>query len=181
MVITVDRIKAIIASYWRYGRQFPLVALEASSRLDTFNDGGQADILAVTQHRLLIETEVKVSLADFRRDRNKLKHKSFREHDGLYPTSYFYFAVPKYIANKACFLCDSLYPYAGILGTDGHSYYDVLVYRNPKMLSGRKLSLLEIVRMAREQSATLCRLAEELAGLKASRFDVLNLQSQGGG
>ena len=167
MAITVNRIKAIIASYWRYGRQFPLVALEASSRLATFNDGGQADILAVNEHRLLFETEVKVSLADFRRDRNKLKHKSFREHDGLYPTAYFYFAVPRNIANKVCFLCDNLYPYAGVLGTAGDGYHDVLVYRNPKMLSGHKLSLLEIVRMAREQSATLCRLAEELAGLKA--------------
>ncbi len=47
-------IKAAVAAYWRYGRQCPLIALEASARLQAFNDGGQADVLAVNNDRLLV-------------------------------------------------------------------------------------------------------------------------------
>ncbi len=47
-------IKAAVAAYWRYSRQCPLIALEASARLQAFNDGGQADVLAVNNDRLLV-------------------------------------------------------------------------------------------------------------------------------
>lgn len=47
MKLTADSIKAAVAAYWRYTRQCPLVALEASCLLEPFNDGGQADVLAV--------------------------------------------------------------------------------------------------------------------------------------
>lgn len=164
-LMKADTVKAIIASYWRYQKQCPFIALEASSWLSSWNDGGQADILAINQHRLLIETEVKLSVADFRRDGGKLKHRCFRENKGRYPTTYFYFAVPKEVANKVSMLCENLYPYAGVLGTDGESYHDVEVYRQPKILIAKKLSFLQITRMAREQSATLCRLAERVAHL----------------
>lgn len=164
--IEADSIKAAVASYWRYTRQCPLVALEANSMLEAFNDGGQADVLAVTKQRYLIEVEVKLSLSDFRRDRNKMKHRNFR--DGLvkYPTRLFYFAVPRGVANKVSFLCDQLYPYAGVIGCDGGDEYDIHFYREPKALWGGKLQFKQILRMAREQSATVCRLAKELAQLK---------------
>lgn len=166
MKISSDKVKAIIASYWRYTRQCPLVALEANCQLQTFNDGGQADILAINKNGLLIETEVKLSIADFRRDKNKPKHHHLRGNNGRWPTTYFYFAVPKEIANKVAFLCGNLYPYAGVLGTDGNSEDDVLVYREPKIRIAKKLSLFDMTRMAREQSATVCRLAKRVAGLK---------------
>ena len=163
----VDKLKAVIASYWRYVRQCPMVALEANCQLEAFNDGGQADVLAINKDRLLIETEVKVSLDDFRRDRNKLKHRHLKENDSRWPTAYFYFAVPWEIANKVSMVCEQLYPYAGVLGTRGGDEYDVAVYRQPKVRIARKLSLLQVTRMAREQSATVCRLAKEVAELRA--------------
>jgi len=164
-----DKMKAIIASYWRYVRQCPMVALEANCQLEAFSDGGQADVLAVNKDGFLIEAEVKVSLDDFRRDRNKIKHRHLKENDGRWPTRYFYFAVPYNIANKVSMLCDQLYPYAGVLGAKAEDEYGVVVYKEAKARSARKLSLLQVTRMAREQSATLCRLAKEVAELRAKR------------
>ena len=164
MHITVDKVKAAVLSYCRYSMQCPLVALEANCRLQTFNYGGQADVLAVTKNRLLVETEVKLNLADLRRDRNKAKHKAFREGARIYPTARFYFAVPKDIANSVKLICDQLYPYAGVLGVDGLSEQDVILFREAKLLSNRKLSWEELYRMAREQSATICRLARASIG-----------------
>lgn len=132
-----------------------------------WNDAGQADVLAVTKKGLLIETEVKMSMADLRRDRGKLKHRHFRDTDGMYLAAHFYFAVPRDMANKVCLACGQLYPYAGVLGVKGLNDYDVEVYRQPKMLGGKRLSSLQMARMARAQSATLCRLATEVADLKA--------------
>ncbi|MBA7716130.1 hypothetical protein ES703_125195 [subsurface metagenome] len=145
-----------------------MVALEANTLLETYG-GGQADVLAISKDGFLIETEVKVSLDDFRRDRNKLKHRHLQENDGRWPTHYFYFAVPYEIANKALMLCEQLYPYAGVLGTRGYDERDVQVYRQPRGRIAKKLSLLQVTRMAREQSATLCRLAKEVAELRAKR------------
>lgn len=168
MKVTADSIKASVAAYWRYIRQYPFVALEASCRLESFNDGGQADVLVITKDRLLIEVEVKLSIDDVRRDRNKLKHRSFRDFSQYfsYPTHYFYFAVPKELANKVAIICAQLYTYAGVLGCDGQGQYDVSVYKEPKALPGGKLSFVQILRMSREQSATICRLARDLADLK---------------
>lgn len=166
MKISSEKIKADVASYWRYQAQCPLVALEVSCRLEGFNYGGQADILVVNKRGYLTETEVKLTIGDLRRDKNKRKHRSFRGNDRLYPTNHFYFAVPKEIANKTTLICDELYPYAGVLGVNGEDYYGVQEYRRPTMLRFEKLAPLQIVRMVRGQSATVCRLAEEVARLK---------------
>ena len=163
MKVTAAEIKASVAAYWRYIRQYPFVALEASCRLEAFADGGQADVLVISKSRYLIEVEVKLSIADLRRDREKLKHRNFR--DGLvqYPTRLFYFAVPKEIANKVAVLCANLYPYAGVIGSNGRDEYDIEFYRDAHVLWGTKLTFPQILRMAREQSATVCRLARKLA------------------
>lgn len=70
-------LKARVAAYWRYDRTLPLVALEANTRLVGWNEGGQSDVLAVTDKNMLIETEVKVTAADLRKDREKPKHYHF--------------------------------------------------------------------------------------------------------
>lgn len=169
MKISADSIKASVAAYWRYIRQCPLVALEASCLLESFNYGGQADILIVTEARYLIEVEVKLTMGDLRRDKNKLKHRSFRDNLVEYPTRFFYFAVPKKLANKTVLVCGQLYPYAGVIGSDGQGEAEVVIYREPKALWGGKLSFPQILRMAREQSATICRLARILAEVKSKR------------
>ena len=169
MSISVGSIKASVAAYWRYTRQCPLVALEANCQLESFSDGGQADVLVVTKERYLLEVEVKMTLDDFRRDREKLKHRSFR--DGLvsYPTRLFYFAVPKELANKVTLACDQLYPYAGVIGCDGTGQDNIDFYRQPKALWGKKLTFPQILHMVREQSATVCRLARDLAEAKSKQ------------
>jgi len=167
--ITSDSIKASVAAYYRYQRQLPLVALEANSRLEAFNDGGQADVLAVGKSRLLIEVEVKLNLADLRRDKHKLKHRNYRDNLVNYPTHLFYFAVPKALANQAVLICEQLYPYAGVLGCDGQGQFDVVVYREGKALWGKCLTFPQLLRMVREQSATVCRLAEALAKFKSKQ------------
>jgi hypothetical protein len=155
-------LKACVAAYWRYSRQCPLVAFEAGSRLK-WESAEQADILAVNKERYLIETEVKVSLSDFRKDRKKTCHRHFNHDTGIYPTAYFYFAVPKDLANRVSYLCANLYPYAGVLGCpEGMNEWEVEVYRSPKRLSGKRLSLKQLVYMCRAQSATLCRLAKKV-------------------
>ncbi len=156
-----DQLKAIIASYWRYVVQCPVVALEVSSRLSSYSDE-RADILAVNKNRLLIETEVKVSLGDLRKDHKKSKHHAFRNGGTRYPARYFYFAVPRDIANAAKVICDDLYPYAGILGSDGSNELGVQLYRKAKSLAGKKLTFPQALRMAFGQSATVCRLANKV-------------------
>jgi len=167
-----ETIKACIAAYWRYERQSPLVAFEASSRLD-WGWGEQADVLAVNKERFLLETEVKVSLSDFRKDKHKPRHRHLRSNDGVYPTAYFYFAVPKEIANQVSFLCAQIYPYAGVLGCpDGTNEAAVEIYRKPKRLNGKRLSMKQVIYMVRSQTATLCRLAKKVDELTRSQFQL---------
>lgn len=160
--LSSDRLKAAVASYWRYERQCPLIAFEGTCKVT----GELADILAVTKSGELIETEIKLTMSDFRRDRHKSKHRHFSRGLHNLVTAYFYFAVPKEIANQVGLLCDNLYPYAGVLGSGGlldPAGTDVYVYRAARLLSSRKLTLLELGRIAKDQSATLCRLAVKVA------------------
>ena len=161
-----QQLKAIIASYWRYVRQCPVIALEVNANLSSYSDGERADVLAVDKNRFLIETELKVTLADLRRDAKKSKHRAFREKS---PTScvarYFYFAVPKDIANKACPICNDLYPYAGVLGTNGLDEYGVVIYRQAKFLPGKRLRYPQVLRIIFNQSGTVCRLAKKVEEL----------------
>ncbi len=165
MPVNSDQIKAVIASYWRYIIQCPVVALEASSSLSSYSDDERADILAINKNRFLIETEVKVSLADLRRDHKKSKHHAFRSGGYRYPARYFYFAVPQEIANGAKIICDDLFPYAGILGSDGSNEYGVQLYRKAKPLSSKRLTFPQALRVAFGQSATVCRLANKVSEL----------------
>ena len=159
-----DQIKAVIASYWRYVRQYPVVALETDPNLHAFA-GELADVIAVSKDRYLVETEVKINLADLRRDVKKLKHKDYSGGRGNYIARYFYFAVPRDIANDAKVICEELYPYAGILGTNGLSEYDVVVYRNPKLLAGKRLTFPQVLRLVYSQSGTVCRLSRKVEEL----------------
>lgn len=168
MSVSADAIKATIAGHFRYQLQYHFVALEGNCQLQSFNDYGQADVLAITPDRYLVEVEVKTSITDFRKDVKKRKHRAFRNGDDRYPTKYFYFAVPRELANHVSLICDNLYTYAGVLGTDGGGWADVTSYRRAKRLAGQRLTFKQILHMVREQSATLCRLAKALAECKKS-------------
>jgi len=174
--MNADQVKAVAASYWRYVRQCPVIALEVNAKLSPYSGEERADVLAVNKDRFLIETEVKVTLADLKRDAKKAKHRAFR--DNL-PTKcvarYFYFAVPRDIANKASLICDDLYPYAGVLGANGLDEYGVEVYRQAKFLPGKRLSFPQVLRIIFNQSSTVCRLAKKVGELTRVQ---INLEAQ---
>ena len=150
-----EQLKAIIASYWRYVRQCPVIALEVSHNLSSYSDEERADVLAVDKNRFLIETEVKVTLADLRRDAKKLKHQDFRGNRLRCVARYFYFAVSRDVANDAKLICDDLYPYAGVLGVDGTDEYGVQVYREAKPLAGKRLRYPQALRIIFNQSSSV--------------------------
>ena len=76
-----------------------------------------------------------------------------------YPTAFFYFAVPyDLVGTKEAI--ENLYPYAGIyIVYNGH----VQVGKSPFALSREKVSGYFLMRMAKEMSATLTRLALKIA------------------
>lgn len=163
--MTADEVKAVVLAYWRYSRQCPLVAIEGWCELSTY--GELADVLAVTKDRRLIETEVKVSLADLKSDIKKHKHEWFeRGTSCLNRTNYFYFAVPIDIANQAKLIIDDMYPYAGLLGCKMYKSTAQItiadIYRKPQALSTAKLDIKSLISMVKTQSATICRLSKDL-------------------
>ena len=162
--MTAEEIKAIVASYWRYVKQCPVVALEVNSNLSPWSGGEMADVLAVNKNRFLIETEVKVTQADLRRDAKKSKHRDFRQSRHCV-AKYFYFAVPKDIANAAKLICADTYPYAGILSLDGLDEFGVSVYREAKPLTDKRLAYHQVLRIIFGQSSTVCRLAKKVGEL----------------
>lgn len=152
-------IKAAVAAYLRYNQQHSMVAFEC--RL-----GGEiADVLSITgaAYNHLIMVEVKTSLGDFKRDGQKPYHHHFRNDTGILPVLYFYFAVPKELANKVAYLYDDLYPYAGVLGCNGFTGVNIDIHRRPKKLSCMPLKEEMVKEMTRAQTATLCRLAMKVA------------------
>ena len=164
MPITSDQIKAIVASYWRYVRQCPVIALEVNSNLGSYSGEEMADVLTVDKNRYLIETEVKITLADLKRDVKKSKHRNFQANCHCV-ARHFYFAVPREIANDAKFICDDFYPYAGVLATDGLSEWNVEIYRKPRPLAGKRLTYSQALRLIFNQSGTVCRLAKKVDDL----------------
>jgi len=81
----------------------------------------------------------------------------------------FYFAVPPDLVNKAREVCDELYPYAGLLAVDrkmDRALYYITTAKKAKVYKREKASPQQLVRMAREMSATVCRLAMDLAGVE---------------
>jgi hypothetical protein len=165
--MTSAHLKAIFASYWRYVRQCPVVALEANSSLRSWG-GELADILSIDTRRMVIETEIKVSLSDLKRDGEKLKHWHLLNDDSTRPTNYFYFAVPQEIANAARLICDDVFPYAGLLATNCNEW-NVQIYKVAKRLKGCRLSSPQILRILYEQSGTVCRLANKVDELTRVR------------
>ena len=162
--MTADQIKAVIVSYWRYVRQCPVIALEVNSNLSSYSGEEIADVLAVDKNRFLIETEVKVTLADLKRDVKKSKHRDFQDNRRCI-ARYFYFAVPRDIANQVKLICDDRYPYAGVLASNGLDEYGVEVYRNAKPLAGKKLAYPQVLRIIFNQSSTVCRLSKKVEEL----------------
>lgn len=163
MEVTPDIIRAAVAAYYRYKRQC-VIAFEAPPYKWSSD---RSDILVIDNRRL-IEVEIKVSISDFRKDKEKRKH-DFINHDN-YPAFQFYFAVPPTIANQVSFECDQLYPYAGVIRVASLSQNDVSIQRRARVLNIKKLPIRSIIDILKQQSGTLARLARDVALLKGKNF-----------
>jgi len=170
MSFTALEIKAMVAGYFRYKRQCPIVAFEASNKL-RWADGEPADILIVTESRMLYEVEVKVSISDLRGDKKKHKHMSFLNKPSYLPIYKYYFAVSEELSDKALDICNELYPYAGLLEVSKFPFisnalsFGVIERKSPKCLNNQRLTVKDIIYLVKEQSGTICRLARENASL----------------
>ncbi len=154
-------IKASVAAHFRYDRQNPLIAFEASDGLSAWG-GEPADVLVVNERRFLIEIEVKVSIQDLKRDQKKRKHQFFASQSYYkpFPVNRFFFAVPQELTGKALDIIESTYPYAGLLTVNGSFVYH---QKEARLLHSARLTNRQIYELARQQSGTLCRLARDLA------------------
>ncbi len=138
-----QEIKVALLQYYRYDRQYKLVALEAYH----FHN---ADVVCVNNRGWIIETEVKISISDMKADINKQKHEALScdylkaypaqvslmhkrkdrtsEATKLFYAQYahlkpeykysgheFYFAIPEELAEEASHIRNSYYPYAGLI------------------------------------------------------------------
>ena len=181
MISKADELKYLVANYWRFTRGHFLVAVEYSY--------GGSDVISVSEKgRVVCETEVKISIADLKKEQGKPKHRTPRQKNLFGQFSklhynefagrvfrtvfidYFYFAVPENILEKALDVCEELYPYAGLLCVHDYENYLLNSYGNyinppvssakdPKKLTSEKLSDEELMKIARGMSNSFCSLA----------------------
>ena len=187
-----DTIKACVAGYWRYKKQFMVVALEANSGVAFWSYGGVADVIAVDGRRRIIETEVKISIADMKVDLAKAKHNVLRSsyletHPGDEPllhsyewgkwtTKYsgheFYFALPEELIDEAEHIRHTYYPYAGLISVNIQPFYGSLsmfgirIFKSAYHFDKPKANISILTGLVKDQSATLTRLAVENCRLK---------------
>lgn len=142
----------IQAAIWlRKEKDCPLVLTERSPR----HGMGQPDVLGITDHRYLLEIEIKESMADFRANKNKF-HIRNREALGdsvadRFPKQ-FWFLVPPKLAEK---VHPEVPAWAGLLTLEndkwsgGWSTLVKSVKKAPVNNASRKLSLKEAARLMR--------------------------------
>lgn len=155
-----DRLKALLMCYWRFEKKCPMVANEACD----------ADVMAINPSGMIIETEVKLSIADLRRDKLKFKHRRFIDLYALPECHYFYFATPPELQEKALSIISEVYPYAGYLVVHGENVIDfwgrditltspnVEVIKKARRIERAKMEKTEFLRLVKAQSGKLCRL-----------------------
>jgi len=174
-----DKLKINVMCYWRLHRDCPIVAIE--------HNWGASDVLAVTRAGMVIETEVKCTLHDLKRDKQKSKHFAMErqvdlfdeikesEHPylrGAIRSNYFYFAVPQEMEVKALQVLDEMYPYAGLLVVRPNDFYQwdnyhhvvapVSAVRRAHRFTKPRLTEDDQMDIVRGLSITACRMAFDL-------------------
>ena len=166
-------IKSVVANYWRYKRQCPLVAIETNLKLRPWRGGDRADVLVMTTGKQLVEIEVKTSIEDLKRDANKEIHGDIDKEFNKYPIHAFFFALPEEIEKEAKTIIITEFPHAGILsvGRNSKRYYpEVKITKLPKKFNNPVLGEGQIRQLMKGMSATLCRLLEENNKLKSELY-----------
>ncbi len=160
-----DIIKLVTLAYWRYSRQHIMGAIEC----------GGADVKTIATSLLITESEVKVSIADMRREfkTKRCKHQNmFGEGFSRRPNvNYFYFVVPERLKDKALGVVKELYPYAGLLVCRDnikniYGYYgepaNIYSIKPARRMQRAKPELKEIIRMGYAASNTALRYGNKL-------------------
>lgn len=172
--MNAEEIRVLVMCYWRFQRGQYFVASE-------FNYG-DADVISVSKKgRMVYETEVKISIADMKREKYKSKHFGMAQWWGSgtshFWADFFYFAVPSAIQDKAVEVCRDLFPYAGLLVVDDYEQYlehnerpytnpPIREIKEPKKLPAKPLDEEGIFRIAKGMSNSFCGRAYELMRLK---------------
>ena len=173
-----DELKINVMCYWRLHRDCPIIAIE--------HNWGASDVLAIPRHGMIIETEVKVTMQDLKRDKGKSKHFAMERQVNLFEgkepdhpyirgavrSNYFYFAVPQEIEVKALQVLDEMYPYAGLLVVHPNDFYQwdnyhhivapVSAVRRAHLFTKTRLTEDEKMDIVRGLSITACRMAFDL-------------------
>ncbi len=157
-----DELKILAMCFWRFNRGCPIVAMEYKY--------GDADVLAVTKDGVVIETEVKVSIRDLKRDGAKSKHWAMQRDTDFTRAHYFFFAVPEDIKEKAQAVIEDNFGYAGLLvvkpiDPSVNPRYNVPVYvaKEAHQFGLKpKLTQKEMIDVAKHMSTSLCRMGVEL-------------------
>lgn len=157
--MTANEVKVALLEYYRYKRGFPVVAVEAA----VAGWGHVADVVCIDKKGLYWETEVKVTLADLRADKQKRKHVWLQEmrdgkmsHSEYTIPARFYFCVPADLnhTGQAVRVVRELYPYAGLMIAYGGR---VGVHRQARDIHNCVLQHDEAWKLVKAQSATLVR------------------------
>ena len=157
-----DVLKILAMCYWRFDRGCPIVAMEYSY--------GDADVLAVTKDGVVIETEVKVSIRDLKRDGAKPKHWAMQRDTDFTRAHYFFFAVPEDLKEKAQAMIDEKFGYAGLLvvkpvekGVNPRYNVPVYVAKEAHQFGLKpKLTQKEMMEVVKHMATSLCRMGVEL-------------------
>lgn len=148
-------LEAAAVEWLRYERQCLLVCLERTPVLGWY----RPDVFGVCKRRHTVEIEVKRTVADFKADAGK-RITNWRR-DGSLNVRQFYYLVPPSIADAVRPL---LPDYAGLLtvGQPATTWAKLprveVEHGAPVNRAAKRLTLLEMGRMAKHQTATLHRL-----------------------
>lgn len=157
--MNANEVRACVAAWLRYKRQYPLVCFERPLDGD-YN--GKPDILAVDKQRYAVEVEVKISAADVRQEFKKRKYdRNYRLSSNPWDhrVRQKYFAIPEDLRPKVEDLIPKHY---GILTVRGwHPLGSPVVFasRRAKIHQAQRLTIKDVITMVRHQSGTLVSLA----------------------
>ena len=172
-------VKAEIANYLRFVRQYELVCVEQMDQ----------DVIAVDGRRRMIWVEVKVSISDLMRDREKTFHQRMCQERGLplwkastllpapswlyqYHPTRFYFAMPADLVEKAKPKIEEMFPWAGLLSVGetprrrkfmGHY---VACVRKADKIHDEQLEVKRVESLVKCQSASLANVYAAFARLQ---------------
>lgn len=115
---------------------------------------GNPDILGIGKDRTIYEIEIKCSVADFRRNKEKSMQKFLAQHPEL-GRHFFYYMVSPFIAEKVIFEVE---PKFGLMTLDGKSQTGITVLRRAGRLHTAKPPVKKIIEFVRDQSGTMLNL-----------------------